>query len=228
MLENLLEMEEREMDKGGLLKAQKELISLYDETKYKDYNILNSEFMFFLKKRTEYVEESGLDLEQENYSFTLAKLLTQKSDLFLIFHWFFYGLGKANYPVPVTFAEDYKFIGLGLFLGGNILLSFLGMFFLTSWLTFLAICCPKNQVIRIFGASIILGVLLSYLLEFSFILPFAYLDTTAVTNGFFRTIYKINFFNSLFGGILLLVIGVLLNGQSLKSLRRNTCLKLKD
>lgn len=102
------------------------------------------------------------------------------------------------------------------------------MFFLTSWLTFLAICCPKNQVIRIFGASIILGVLLSYLLEFSFILPFAYLDTTAVTNGFFRTIYKINFFNSLFGGILLLVIGVLLNGQSLKSLRRNTCLKLKD
>lgn len=91
-LENLLEMEEREMDKGGLLKAQKELISLYDETKYKDYNILNSEFMFFLKKRTEYVEESGLDLEQENYSFTLAKLLTQKSDLFfnipLVFLWF--------------------------------------------------------------------------------------------------------------------------------------------
>ncbi len=140
--------------------------------------------------------------------------------IIFLFSGLFYGFGNANHPVAITFKNSYKFISLGKYLLLNVLLSSLGISFITSLLVFLSLIFKNKTLIGLYFVIMVIGIILAYFSKYSFISPMTYLDSDGILSGFLRNYHGRDSFNLILGLILLAICALILNIFSLKNLRR--------
>lgn len=182
---------------------------------------------FFAKKKKHIELKMNLPIEIKKIycEMTLGTLIPSiliflAMIFFMGFVGFLYNGFGFSYPILEVTTTGLKEIGIGNYIIKSLVLSVLGIIFVSSLLNLFVINTKGKTGVIITFLILIFGILASYVWKGSYFLPFSYLDSGMIANGFYRGLHEVDGFNMINGMISLIVSIFFLNILSFKSLIR--------